>query len=267
MRSPDENGALDRASDLLDEGRPEEALAELAKAPHDDPDRALVEALAHLDLGDLERARTALAMAREALPDEDPDLLFVGAELALAEWRPDAARMALEHLTRSDPSASAWSRLALCHDLADEFDAAQACLARAHDLDPEGCPLPLRLSAADFDATLHDAVQRLPDDARAAIERVRIVVEPMPFAALAPREEPASVAPDVLGLFVGATTHDLADDVSAELPPTIYLFQRNLERMASGREALEEEIRITLWHEVAHFLGWDEDGVDALGLA
>ena len=50
------------------------------------------------------------------------------------------------------------------------------------------------------------------------------------------------------------------------MPPSIYLFQRNLERYARDSEHLRLEIRTTLYHEVAHLLGYDEDEVDAMGL-
>jgi len=54
---------------------------------------------------------------------------------------------------------------------------------------------------------------------------------------------------------------------SMELPPIIYLFQRNLERACEDESELTEQVRITLYHEIGHFLGFDEDGVDAMGLA
>jgi predicted Zn-dependent protease with MMP-like domain len=47
----------------------------------------------------------------------------------------------------------------------------------------------------------------------------------------------------------------------------MYLFQKNLERAAASREELEEEIRITVLHEIGHHLGWDEEELEARGLA
>jgi predicted Zn-dependent protease with MMP-like domain len=46
----------------------------------------------------------------------------------------------------------------------------------------------------------------------------------------------------------------------------MYLFHRNLERAATTREELEEEIRITVLHEIGHHLGWDEKDLEERGL-
>ena len=100
---------------------------------------------------------------------------------------------------------------------------------------------------------------------RKALENTQIVIEPMPFADLA-KDDPIAVPPDTLGLFVGPTLAESAEELSAELPPMIFLFQRNIERGCATREDLGREIRITLYHEIGHRLGLDEDEVDALGL-
>ena len=57
-----------------------------------------------------------------------------------------------------------------------------------------------------------------------------------------------------------------AVDPVTHLPASIVLFQRNLERFARDREELAEEIRVTLVHEVGHFLGLDEDELYERGL-
>ena len=71
----------------------------------------------------------------------------------------------------------------------------------------------------------------------------------------------------LLGLFVGRSLMDQSVQDSGALPNTLYLFQNNLERVASSREDLEEEIRITVLHEIGHHLGWDEDELAERGLA
>jgi predicted Zn-dependent protease with MMP-like domain len=47
----------------------------------------------------------------------------------------------------------------------------------------------------------------------------------------------------------------------------ILLFKRNLEKVATTRAELIDQIRITVNHEVGHFLGMDEDEIERLGLA
>ena len=46
----------------------------------------------------------------------------------------------------------------------------------------------------------------------------------------------------------------------------ITLFQHNLERFATTRDELIEEIRVTVLHEVGHLLGLDEDELYERGL-
>jgi predicted Zn-dependent protease with MMP-like domain len=48
-------------------------------------------------------------------------------------------------------------------------------------------------------------------------------------------------------------------------PDTIFLFQGPLEEMAETVEELEEQIEITVVHEVAHYIGMDEERLAELG--
>ena len=148
----------------------------------------------------------------------------------------------------------------------DDYARADELLAEAARLDPEGCPLPTRLSPDEFQAVVQEAAQELPPAYRAQLELARVITEPMPFAGLVLPEDPGATPADLLGLFVGPTIHDLAEDASATLPPTVYLFQRNLERRARDATELRGEIHVTLFHELGHLLGLDEEEVDALGL-
>ena len=53
----------------------------------------------------------------------------------------------------------------------------------------------------------------------------------------------------------------------ALLPDRITLFAGPLTRSCASRDELEEEIRITVLHELGHHLGFDEGGLDDLGLS
>lgn len=75
------------------------------------------------------------------------------------------------------------------------------------------------------------------------------------------------LGPDLLGLFEG---NDRGDPLpsSPEEMPRIRLFLDNLwEDCGGDLKIYREEVRITLLHELGHYLGLDEEGVAALGLA
>ena len=107
--------------------------------------------------------------------------------------------------------------------------------------------------------TLH----HLPDRIKAAARGCRIDLEWIDDCLDAGEELPAD---DLLGLFEGGSLADPSPD-SASTLPRIRLFLDNLWDEAEGdMEVFREEVRITLLHELGHYLGLDEDQVAAMGL-
>ena len=68
-------------------------------------------------------------------------------------------------------------------------------------------------------------------------------------------------APTILGLYRGAPVGEKGDE-----PRSIVLYRKNLARAVSDRGDLEKQVRITLWHELGHLRGEDEDELRARGL-
>ncbi len=257
---------LDRAWAAIDAGEPERAL-ELAS----DVDATLAEtwilrATAALDLDDLAAADESARRAAE-LEDEDQDaeLLCVRAELALRAWDLDNARARLERAQQLAPNAAVLLKLALIADLEGDLGRADRLQRDAQRLDPGNVTPPPRLSEAEFDQALQRTIARLPAPFQAALEHVAVIVDPMPNLGLL-GDDLSDTPPDLLGLFTGASRLESASEEGADLPPTIHLFQRNLERACVERSELEEQIEVTLLHELGHYLGFDEDGVEELGL-
>ena len=259
------DAALEPAIAALEAGDPELALTQAARAEDGGP-RALIEARAYLDLGMLDPARERLGAATVALGDDDIEVVELEGEVALESWDLAAAALAFEAVGAVEPDAWIHERLALLADHAGDHDRAHALMVEAAAID-ETRPTPVRVSAAAFDRVVEDALASLAPPFADRVRNVRMVREPVPFRELVDPRDPSATPPDILGLFVGPTIHDLAEDFPAQLPPSIYLFQRNLERMARDEEHLAEEIRVTLFHEIGHLLGLDESGVAELGLA
>ncbi|MFY9578721.1 MAG: metallopeptidase family protein [Gaiellaceae bacterium] len=100
---------------------------------------------------------------------------------------------------------------------------------------------------ASFDAHVRQALDSLPPHLAAKLENVAVVVED---------ENPAE--PDLYGLF----------EQPEYLPARITVYRRPLqEEFGADPAALEEEIRVTVLHELAHYFGIDEDRLDDLGYA
>lgn len=262
-----EDAVLDRAWDALDAGRHEDALAALEELDPDWPGRWIPEALARTELGELARARTVLDQARElADVEDDPDYLWAAGQLLLREWKIEAAAAKLTRLLDIDRTAAALERLSLCAEISGDIARADRLLAEAQEVDPEYA-LPPRLSPDDFERVIGEAIDALPEAFRDPIETTEIVVEPVPSDWMIDTRDPSETPPDMLGLFVGASELERGEYGTDDLMPRrIFLFQRNLERATRTHDELVEEIRITLFHELGHMLGFDEEGVSALGL-
>jgi predicted Zn-dependent protease with MMP-like domain len=110
--------------------------------------------------------------------------------------------------------------------------------------------------AEDVVATTLDA---LPPEIGRKVEQVSVFVESLPNA----DDRAHGVGADWLGIFEGASCPhgDLPD------PPRIRIWVENIWSFAGARASyFREEVRITLLHEIGHFLGLDEEEVARRGL-
>lgn len=109
------------------------------------------------------------------------------------------------------------------------------------------------------------AIAGLPPDVQAFLDNVAIIIEEEP--SLAHRED-AELGPDddLFGLYQGIPRTERSSAYSMVTPDRITIFAGPLERACSSRIEFEEQIRITVLHEVGHHLGYDEAGLETLGL-
>ena len=126
----------------------------------------------------------------------------------------------------------------------------------------------MRMSLEEFEGHALSAYRRLPQWALDALEQgnIDIVVEDWP----GPESEGAlhddGEGGMLLGLYVGVPLIDRygGDPI---LPDCIYIYRRPILEVCDSYDTVVEEIRITLLHEIGHYLGLGEQDLERLGYA
>jgi predicted Zn-dependent protease with MMP-like domain len=122
----------------------------------------------------------------------------------------------------------------------------------------------VKLSAEEFDKVVQRGIERLPEEIRLNLDNMIITVRPRPSMSIL-REVGLRKGDTLLGLFRGVPLVDRLVTSPPLYPDTIYLFQEPLEELCNSVEELEEEIEVTLVHEIAHFVGMTEERLIELG--
>ena len=106
----------------------------------------------------------------------------------------------------------------------------------------------------EFDEVVRRALDSLPTELARGLENVAVVIE---------EEHPTD--PDLFGLYEGVPLPERTSAQAGSLPDKITIFRRPLEESFHDVAELEEEIRITVLHELAHYFGIDEERLAELG--
>jgi predicted Zn-dependent protease with MMP-like domain len=122
---------------------------------------------------------------------------------------------------------------------------------------------PMKVSDEQFDAIVQRAVRRIPDEIRRHLDNIIITVRKRPTTTML--RDLGIEYDDLLGLFQGVPLTERSITAPPLFPDTIYLFQEPLENMCETVEDLEEQIEITVVHEIAHYVGMDEQRLIELG--
>jgi predicted Zn-dependent protease with MMP-like domain len=122
----------------------------------------------------------------------------------------------------------------------------------------------MKISRRSFDQIVQQAISRIPEEFRAHLDNMIITVQTRPSPVLL---EEMGYDPDepLLGLYTGIPLTERSALEPPLYPDVIYLFQEPLQEMCTDPQELEREIEITVVHEVAHYLGIDEDRLTELG--
>lgn len=266
---------LDQAEDVLDRGDPDGALGlcrqVLAEHP-DHPGALFLTAEARHELGDYAGAEQAYRRCTQVAPDHP--LSWSGLAMSLFDQlRFDEATKTTQRALRVlDTNAEAYWVRALLRERRGDARGAARDYRRAFRLDPERFPPPHALSDAMVESIVTEALIALPDEIRGWLQHVPILLAEQPSEAYCRAfDPPRSPAEILFGLFegpdrtMGMASASAGEALEAGLV-TITLFRKNLERLAWDRQRLLDEVRITLLHEIGHYLGLSEEDLERRGL-
>ncbi len=111
------------------------------------------------------------------------------------------------------------------------------------------------MNRIEFEAAVDRALESLPDWVVERVDNLHVLVE----------DRPTPEQGDVLGLYEGVSLLERSADYWGALPDRIIVFREPHLELGLSAEELEEEIRRTVLHELAHHLGIDDERLEELG--
>ncbi len=176
----------------------------------------------------------------------------------------DEALHALEEACYLDEDfADAWYDLAIVRSALGDSAGMRSAFTEVYELDCAE-PRPQLLFAPDqVQRWAQRAFDMLPEELQGRVADVPVFIAEYPEPWIL---DDAPWDPRLLGLFDGPTWADLKAGLLTGHAPHVYLFQRNLERVAQDPRDMAREVRVTVHHELGHFLGLDEHDLDERGL-
>ena len=117
--------------------------------------------------------------------------------------------------------------------------------------------MPVAMNEQRFDQLVDQAIDLIPARLAELVQNCVVVVEPR-----APEPDR-----DLLGYYDGIPLSERDSWYGGVLPDRIVIFRDAILDICRDEEDVVEQVRITVWHEVAHYFGIDDDRLDELGYA
>src|SRR3989344_1771633 len=112
----------------------------------------------------------------------------------------------------------------------------------------------------EFEQLVAEGIEAIPPKFLELLDNVAIVIEDKPSAEQAVKLR-LRHGWTLFGLYEGVPQGKRGPYYGGVLPDKITIFQRPIEQAARNPEDMQEIVKNTVWHEIAHNFGMDEEEV------
>jgi len=116
------------------------------------------------------------------------------------------------------------------------------------------------MERSNFEKLVQEGVELIPEKFLAKLENVAIVVEDEPTEEQKKKLRLGEKFA-LFGLYEGVPQTKRGPNYGMTLPDKITIFQKPIEQFAPADEEIRQIVKNTVWHEIAHHFGSDEQRV------
>lgn len=114
------------------------------------------------------------------------------------------------------------------------------------------------MQRSDFEKLVAHALDELPENFRKKLDKIVVVVEDWPtFGQLRKLGKPPGVT--LFGLYEGIPRTKRDMGYTFVLPDRITIFQKPIEWFRRTPEAIQEQVKNTVLHEIGHYFGMSDE--------
>jgi predicted Zn-dependent protease with MMP-like domain len=118
----------------------------------------------------------------------------------------------------------------------------------------------MQISEHEFEQLVAEAMDSIPPKYQSRLNNIAFVIENEPTADQRARLKLRG-RQSLYGLYEGIPLTSRGSNYNLVLPDKITIFKKPIEESSHAIDALRDQIRRTVWHEVAHYFGLDHDRI------
>lgn len=118
----------------------------------------------------------------------------------------------------------------------------------------------MKVAKDEFEKIVGEGIEAIPEKFLSKLDNVSIVIEDEPTTE---QRKKMNIGENwtLLGLYEGVSQLNRGSNYTFVLPDKITIFQKAIEEEAESIEDMREIVKNTVWHEIAHHFGMDENEV------